>query len=202
MTKKKQPAKLENIPPIITRNAKERKDARDKGLTTGFMQNHKRGAPLKIAPATNNKIKMKVKATLAANPTKQARPVTRDKYHNWNLDPFKSALACAVEVNLKGIDPQTAEGDIVITAATLHSRVKSSKAVAEKMGKLALLYLDNFKREMGTEKKNTLTSETYRDYIQQFIALRDLKKNAMSRNEVIYLIQKMSGADFVKAKNH
>ena len=195
MTKKKQPAKLEKLPPIIPWNSKGRKDARDKGLITGYMQNRKRGGPLKITPTTNKKIKTKVKATLAASPTKQARPATRDKYQNWNLDPFKSALARAVEVKLKGLDPQTAAGDIAIPAATLCSRVKSAKVVAEKMGKLALLYLDGFKREMGTEKKNMPTSETD---IQQLIALRDLKNNGMSRNEDIDLIQKMSVADFVK----
>ena len=106
---------------------------------------------------------MKLKATLAANPTKQARPDTRNKYQNWKLDTFKSALSCDVEEKLKGLDPQTAVGYIVIPAATILSRVKSAKAVAEKMGKFALLYLDDFKQEIGTEKKNTLNSETDRD---------------------------------------
>ena len=83
-----------------------------------------------------------------------------------------------MEVKLKGLDPQTAAGEIIIPAATLHSRVKSAKAVAEKMVKLVLLYLYGFKHEMGTQKKNTLTSETDREYIQKLIALRDLKKMA------------------------
>ena len=65
-----------------------------------------------------------------------------------------------------------------------------------------MLYLDGFKREMTTEKKNTLTTETDRDYIHKLIALRDLKKVSMSKNEVIDIIQKISGADFLKAKNH
>ena len=94
-----------------------------------------------------------------------------------------------MEAKLKGLDPQTSAGDIVIPAATLISTLKSAKAVTEKKGKLALLYLDDFKREMGTEKKNTLTYEMDRHYIQQLIALRDLKKG-MQRNEVIDLIQK------------
>ena len=145
MTKKKQPANLEKLPTTIPRNAKGRKDSGDKGLITGFMQNHKRGAPLKITPTTNKKIKTKFKVTLAANPTKQDRPATRDKYHNWNLDPFNYTLARSVEVKLKGIDPQKAAGYIVIPAATLRSCVKSAKSVTEKRRELALLYLDVFK---------------------------------------------------------
>ena len=78
MTKKKQPANLEKLPTTIPCNAKGRKDSGDKGLITGFMQNHKRGAPLKITPTTNKKIKTKFKVTLDANPTKQDRPATRD----------------------------------------------------------------------------------------------------------------------------
>ena len=78
--------------------------------------------------------------------------------------------------------------------------MKSAKSVPEKMGKLSLLYLDDFKREMGTEKKNKLTYDTKRDCIQKWIALRDLKNNGMLRNEVTDLIQKMSGADFIKSK--
>ena len=163
MMKNKQLAKLEKLPPIIPWNAKGREDARDKVLITGFMQNRKRGALLKITPTTNKKIKTKVKETLAATHTKQSHPATLDKYHNRNLDPFKYALARAVEAKLKGLDPQTATGDIVMPVATIHSFVKSAKAVAEKMGKFALLYLDDFKQEIGTEKKNTLNSETDRD---------------------------------------
>ena len=71
------------------------------------MQNCKGGPPLKITPTKNKKIKTKVKATLAATPKKQARPATCDKYNNWNLYPFKYALARAVEEKLKGIDTQT-----------------------------------------------------------------------------------------------
>ena len=144
--KKEATCKLEKLPPIIPRNAKVRKDARDKGLITRFMQNRKQCSPLKIKPKTEKKIKTKLKATLAATPTKQARPSTRDKYHNWNLDPFKSTLARAAEEKLKGLDPQTSVGDIVIPAATLSSCVKSDEAIEEKRGKLALLYLDDFKR--------------------------------------------------------
>ena len=107
-----------------------------------------------------------------------------------------------MEAKLKGLDPQKSAGGIVIPAATLRSRVKSAKAVAEKMRKLALLYLDGFKRKMGTEKNNTLTSEIDKDYIQQLIAHSDLKNNVMPRSEVIDIIQNISGADFVKANNH
>ena len=95
--------KLENLPPIIPRNENVRKDARDKGLITGFMQNRKWGSLLKITPKTNKKIKTKLKATLAATPTKQARPATHNKYHNWNLDPFQFCFHNTDQSGFEGI---------------------------------------------------------------------------------------------------
>ena len=43
------------------------------------------------------------------------KKITRkNKYKNWKVEPFKSALARAVEAKLKGLDPQLAAGEIVI----------------------------------------------------------------------------------------
>ena len=91
---------------------------------------------------THKKVKGEIKETSTATPTKQARPDIHNDYHNWKVNPFKPALAHAVEGKLKFLDPQTAVGDTVIPTATLFHRVKSVNASAEKMGKLALIYLD------------------------------------------------------------
>ena len=57
MTKKKSPRLLEKKDtPAIPHNAGGRRQAREVGLITGWMNNHKRGEPLKITP-TNNKMK-------------------------------------------------------------------------------------------------------------------------------------------------
>ena len=67
MTKKKAPSLFDKKDtPAIPYNAGGRHQAREGGLVTGWMNNHKRWAPLKITP-TNNKMKGKGKA-----PTKPA----------------------------------------------------------------------------------------------------------------------------------
>ena len=62
-----------------------------------------------------------------------------------------------------------------------------------------LLYLKDFGRTMETKM---LTSDLDRNYIQELVTLRDLKNNGMSRGEVIGLIQKMTGASFIKSEQH
>ena len=67
MTKRKVPSLLENKDtPEIPQYAGGRCQAREGDLITGWMNNFKRGAPLKITP-TNNKMKGEGKA-----PTKAA----------------------------------------------------------------------------------------------------------------------------------
>ena len=74
MTKKKAPSLLEKKDtPAIPQNAWGRRQSREGGLITGFINNHKRGAPLKITP-TNKKMKGEGKA-----PTKAASASTAAK---------------------------------------------------------------------------------------------------------------------------
>ena len=92
------------------------------------------------------------------------KPTTRkSKYNNWKAEPFKSALACAFEAKLKGLDPQLASGYIILPGGTIQDRIKSVKAEAEKLVVSSLLYLKDL---CHTEKTKMLTSGLDRDYIQ------------------------------------
>ena len=77
-------------------------------------------------------------------------------------------LACDVEAKLKVLDQQLASGDIIIPGGAIRDRIKSAKVEAEKLGVSSLLYLKDF---CCTEKTKILTSELYRDYIQELITL-------------------------------
>ena len=79
-----------------------------------------------------------------------SKPAPKSKYNNWKVEPFKSALARAVEAKLKGLDPQLTSGDIIITGGPIRDRIKSAKAEAEKLGVSSLFYLKDFCR---TEEK-------------------------------------------------
>mmetsp|Transcript_8725 Transcript_8725/g.18452 ORF Transcript_8725/g.18452 Transcript_8725/m.18452 type:complete len:656 (+) Transcript_8725:167-2134(+) len=126
-------------------------------------------------------------------------PVPRGKYRNWNIEPYKSALSCAVLAELKGYDGQTAAGDITIPRGTLQGRIKQVKAAAAKLGLDPSSYLDDFNK---VEKKKTLTTEADRNYIKDLVARRDLKSDGMTGREVIAVIQTLSGANFKTAENH
>ena len=116
MKKNKAPSLLEKKDtPAIPHNAGDRRQAREGGLIMGWMNNRKRGAPLKITP-TNNRMKEESKApTKAADsstaetkkppatnppPTTMPPPITAGrKYINWKQEPAKYTLARAVEKN-------------------------------------------------------------------------------------------------------
>ena len=136
--------------PTISNNAESRRQAREDGLTTGWMNNRKRGAPLKITPP-NKKMKVRGKAptkvadasTTATKKTKSTKlppktmPLPRTKsrkYTNWKQEPDKSALACSVEAKIKGLDPQLSAGEIIIPDGTLQDNVRYAKDEAKKRG--------------------------------------------------------------------
>ena len=109
------------------------------------------------------------KNTRAPYSNPSPKPTTcKSKYKNWKVEPFKSALARAVEEKLKGLDPQLVSGDVIIPGGTIRDHIKSVKAEAEKLGVLSLLYLKDFCR---TENTKMITSELDRDYIQELITL-------------------------------
>ena len=226
MTKPKKPSQLETTTKkAIPRNAIERRHAREGGCITGWLKNRKRGAVLKIKPPPNKKLRGKGEAlptTSAAASTVSAASMTRataastttlakaaakpppstarsKKYISWKTEPGKSALARAVEAKLKGLDPQLAAGVIVIPRQTLDNHVRYAKEAAKKMGGLDTLYLNDFS---GKEDNNMLTTKLDRVYLQELIALRDLKNNGMTRREVICVIQQLTGATFEKAEQH
>ena len=222
MTKPKPPSQLETTKkPTIPRNAVDRRHARESGCITGWLKNRKRGAPLKIKPP-NKKLKGKASPiTSAAASTVSAAATTRAtaasttmakagtkppastapsrKYISWKTEPGKSALVRAVEAKLKGLDPQLAAGVIVIPRQTLDKHIRYAKQAAKKMGGLDTLYLKDFTRK---EENCMLTTELDRVYLQELIALRDLRNNGMTRREVIHLIQQLTGATFEKAEQH
>ena len=126
------------------------------------MNNHKRGAPLKITPK-NKKIKGKGKAptksaststaakkkTPATNPlpTTVYPPITAvRKYTNWKQDPEKSALAHDVEAKLKGLDPKLSAGEIIIPYGTLRDHVRYAKEETKNRGVSLIIYLKDFAR--------------------------------------------------------
>ena len=118
------------------------------------------------------------KNTCAPYSKPASKPTTRKiKYSNWKVEPFKSALARAVEEKLTGLEPQLSVGDIIIPGGTIRDCIKSIKAEAADMGVSSLLYL---KDSCRTEKTKMMTSKLDCDYIQEQITLRDLKNNGMS----------------------
>ena len=126
--------------PAIPHNSVGRRQAREGGLITGWMNNRKRGAPLKITPTNkkmNGKGRLPTKAESAStaatnkytetNHTPTTIPLPRTvgrKYTNWKHDPTKSAPARAVEAKLKGLDPQLSVGEIIIPDGTLRDHVR------------------------------------------------------------------------------
>ena len=121
--------------PAIPYNVGGRLQAREGGLITGWMNNRKRGAPLKITPI-NNKMKGEGEASTKSSaastavtkkapatnppPTTMLPPITAGrKYTNWKQEPSKYALARDVEAKLKILDTQLAEGEIIIPDGTL-----------------------------------------------------------------------------------
>ena len=200
--------------PEIPHNAGGRIQAMDGGLITGWMNNSKRGAPLKITP-TNKKMKEKgkspTKAAAASTDTTKKHPATKPppitmppprtsgrKYTSCKHEPAKSALAHAVEAKIKVLDTQLSAGDIIIPDGTLQYYVRYAKEKAKKRGVSLIVYLKDFTRG----GKIMLTNELDRVYIQQLITLRDLKNNGMSRMEFIGVIQKMTRASFEKSEQH
>ena len=64
MTKKKPPSQRETLkPPTIPINAMQRRDSRDHGFITGWLNKRKQGAPLKNSPRTTMNNKKKGKKT-------------------------------------------------------------------------------------------------------------------------------------------
>ena len=136
MTEKKGLSLLKNkYTPATPHNEGGGRQARQDGLITGWMNNRKRGSPLKIT-STNKKTKGNGKAptksasasTAATNkppttnppPTKIPPPRTSGRnYTNWKQEPVKYALARDVEAKLKGLDPQLSAGEIIIPDGTL-----------------------------------------------------------------------------------
>ena len=126
--------------PEIPHNAGGRRQAREGGLITGWMNNCKRRAPIKITP-TNKKTKGKGKEpTKAAYVTSDATkkpPATKPppttmpfprtagrKNTNRKHEPYKSALDHAAEEILKGLDPQLAAGEIIVPDGNLRDHVR------------------------------------------------------------------------------
>ena len=72
------------------------------------------------APPSKSKLSRKnsgnvSKNTRAPYSNPAPKPTTRkSKYNNWRVEPFKSAMACAVEAKLKDLDPQLSSGGIII----------------------------------------------------------------------------------------
>ena len=132
MTKKKAPSLLEKKnTPEIPHNSGGRRQAWEGGLIMGWMNNCKRGSPLKITP-TNNKMKgsgkAPTKAAAASTAATKLPPKTAGrKYTNWKQEPAKYILACAVEGKLKGLDPQLAAEVIIIPDGTLRDHVRYTK---------------------------------------------------------------------------
>ena len=119
--------------------------------------------------ATSGRKKLKSAATKSASTSKSKRArgyskatslaaqpytttATWGKYRNWNVEPFKSALAGAVEAELKGLNGQTVAGEITIPGGTLRRRVKEVNAAAVQKGKQSVLYLCDFKHTKEGEK--------------------------------------------------
>lgn len=135
-----------------------------------------------------------------STPPEPKKLESKRNYYNWSVEPFKSALARAVEAKLRGGDSQLAAGDVIIPPATLRRRVKEVKQAAAEEGKDSIIYLKDFQRQK--EDARTLTCDGDRDYLQQLITLRDLKNNPMSRAECFGVIQTLAGVDFKTAENH
>ena len=74
MTKPLPPSQLKDVETsTIPRNTAQRTEKRTKGLITGWMKNHKRGAPLKITPsAASLKKKKKKKSACKKADTRDA----------------------------------------------------------------------------------------------------------------------------------
>ena len=129
-------------------------------------------APTKAAAVYN----AATKNPPAKKPPPKTIPLPRTvdrKYTNWKQEPAKSALACAVEAKLKGLDPQLTAWGIIIPDGTFQDNVRYAKYETKKRRVSSIIYLKYFAR--GETK--TLTTELDRVYTQQSITLCDLKNN-------------------------
>ena len=188
ITKNKAPSLLEKKDtPAIPPNSGGRRQAREGGFIMVWMNNRKRGTPLKTT-LTNKNMKGKGKsptksaAALTAStkkpPEKKLSPTTMPpprtvggKYTNWKHEPAKSALARDVEAKLKVLYPQLSAGEIIIPDENFKDHVRYAMDKAKKKRVLLIIYLKDFSR--GETK--TITTELDRFYMQQLITLRDLK---------------------------
>ena len=148
MTKKKAAISIDKKDtPSIPHNTGGRRQERQGGLITGWMNYCKRGSPLKITP-TNKKIKVKGKAPMkeasastyatkkpqAKNPppTTILPPRTAGRnYTKWKQQPNKSVLAHTVEEKLKVLDTQLAAGGVIIPDGTLRDHWRYTKGEAK-----------------------------------------------------------------------
>ena len=96
-------------------------------------------------------------ASIAAQPYPTA--AIWEKYRDWNVQRFRSALARAVDAELKVLNGQTMAGEITIPGGTLHRRINKTKAGGAQKGEESVLYLDNFKRAKEGEKGKMLTDK-------------------------------------------
>ena len=144
ITKEKAPSLIDKKDtPATPHNSGGRSQAREGGLITGWMNNCKRGAPLKITP-TNKKMKgngkTPTKSVAASTALTKKPPVTKPppktmppprtadrKYINWKQELAKSALARAVEAKPKILDPQLSAGEIIIPDRNLRYHVRYAK---------------------------------------------------------------------------
>ena len=66
------------------------------------------------------------KYTRAPYSNPEPKPTTRKtKYNNWKFEPFKSALAHALEAKLKYLELQLASGGVIISGRNIRYRIKN-----------------------------------------------------------------------------
>ena len=145
------------------------------------------------------------KKDASSSPTKKRN---RGIYRDWTKEePYKSALAKAIQVATKGLDPQEAAGYIYTPPMTLlRAMAKIAQHEEELMEEhgVDFAYLSKFERKHVhvTNKQASLTSEDDCEFLQKLITLRDKNKNGMSRIECIGTLMVITMAHKRKAELH
>ena len=146
------------------------------------------------------------KKDASLSPTKKKN---RGIYRDWTKEPYKLALAKAVQAATKGLDPQEVAGYIYIPLTTLHRAMakiaQHKEELMEERGE-DFVYLSKFERKHVhvTNEQASLTLEDDRDreFLQKLITLCDKNKNGMSRIECIGMLMAITSTHKRKAELH